>query len=87
MSLVFTNRMNVHDIGMHQPACGSGLRGEPGDKVFVPRQLMGQHLDGNRSVEVRIISSVNIAHASAAQPGFDSEMAQFVERQIRIRSL
>ena len=57
LALVFTDLVDGADVGMIQGRGGAGLLEEPG-RGF--RVLLRQHLDGDRALERRVVSLIDL---------------------------
>src|SRR6185369_8784501 len=60
------------DVRMIERRSGSRLGVKPAQTVGVRGDLRRQELQCDRAIELRIVGSINLAHAASADPGVDA---------------
>ena len=75
-SILRPDIMNRQKIGMAQSSQDLRLLLEAAQPLFLSAEFGGQNLDGDRAVEPRIASAVNLAHAALADQAVDLVRAQ-----------
>ncbi len=62
-----THRIHRDDVRVFQARGQSRFALEPGDQLRIPRQLAGQNLDRDLSIQLQIVSEVDGAHSTLSQ--------------------
>lgn len=71
LTLVFADFVDLDDVGMLQGGNGLGLAAKTSDSRCIGRTVGQDHLDGDGSLQSRVIGFVNNPHAAVAQHQFD----------------
>ena len=67
----FFETVDVRDVGMIQRREGLRFAREPREPFGVAREDIGQHLDRDVAIQLRIARAIDLAHAAGAQGGED----------------
>ena len=54
---------------------------EAGESVGILREEVGQYLDRDRTLELRVVRAIDLAHSARAEPGLDPKRAQLAARR------
>ena len=73
---IFSNEIDLRDIGMAQPGLRARLALEALDHLRVMGDFGCQDLDGHRAFQRRVVAVVDRAHAPAAEQTHDLEVLQ-----------
>ena len=63
----FFETVDVRDVGMIQRGEGLRFAGEPCEPFGVAREDIGQHLDGDVAIELRVSRAIDLTHAAGAE--------------------
>jgi len=72
-ALVFLEAVDGGEVGVAQGGQGPGFTAQPVQPLPVVGQLPGEDLDGHRTVEFRVVSPVDLAHAERSDDLVGSE--------------
>ena len=64
------------DVGVAQGACGLGLPFESVQAVRVAGEVLGQDLDGDVTLQARIVSAVDLSHPAGSDRSQDLVRAE-----------
>jgi hypothetical protein len=64
---LFAEVVNVQDVRMREGRDRAGFPFEPGERLRIPGEVIGQDLDSDFAVEPRIPGAIDLAHAARAQ--------------------
>ena len=67
MAILFANIVDGADVGMIESGGGLGLTSKSRQRLCISSHLVGQKLERNETVQSRVLSFVDHAHAAAAQ--------------------
>src|SRR5688572_12877686 len=70
-SVMRTDLMNDENIGMIETAGGSRLLFKPTEPIFIGRKRRGQHFYRHISTDLRVVSTIHLAHAPGSDLGID----------------
>ena len=69
------------DVRMIQRGERTSLLLEAGESVGILREEVGQYLDRDRTLELRVVRAIDLAHAARAEPGLDPKRTQLAARR------
>ena len=69
------------DVRMIQRGERAGLLLETSESVGILREEVGQYLDRDRTLELRVVRAIDLAHSARAEPGLDPKRTQLATRR------
>src|SRR4029453_647497 len=71
-SVRFLKAMDSSDIRMVEGREELGLALEPRDPVGIEREWLGQDLESDLTIELRVVGAIHLTHAAPANQGHDA---------------